>query len=425
MGENKGSSVGQERLCSHCNRALAPDWILCPKCGLHLKCPSCKRELEFDWTRCPFCAHPIDQPATVLPETIPDTTDLSLLEDARQELEATHVPFYERWTTGRSVPYWVIWVVVGQLLFLLHYVFGLIVGVDVLDDTSWMLGVMIGVGMVLVVSASQNLRRPFVDLFAIMEMDVDRYSDFYREHMRFSLRDRNLVLSGFVLGTVNMGLGFGYGVWYQSPFLVVSLAVQHFLIGFVCGMGVWGGIGIIRLFKSAGRSELHLDFEVEDGCFGTAFLGRKVLKDALYYFGLGVLIATYVLISPWTRANESVCKFLIYAWAAFPYIVALSAFLLPVLDIHTGMEREKAENLDEIRNRRRALRTEIAALKNEKDASLLQRRGRLSEDYDRMLELRSRIGAVTTWPYNFRQILELMTTLIVPILVVLLDLLRS
>lgn len=411
--------------CLNCQQPQEQDWILCPTCGLVYKCPSCGRALETTWTRCAFCAETLHQPDIVLesnaPANEPPLADRARIEDAKRQIQENHAPFFERWMTGRSIPYWVISIVFGELLFLAHYLLGRAVGIDVLGDTSWMLGAMIGVGMILVVSGTRNLRAPFEDLFVIVRLDVEDYASFYGDVLRFGLSDRNLLLCGFGFGLLNMGMGFVYGIWYEPTVLVVSLALQHFVIGFVCGLAVWGGLGgVTRLFRRAGKLALELDWDAPDGCFGTGFLGRKVLIDALYFFGLGILIATYVILSPWTRADLPLQNAMIWSWATFPYAIALVAFILPIIGIQRGIEAEKEARLAEIRDRRQELRAQIAALNDERDTAVLKRK-HLAEEYDRAIELQERLSGASTWPYNIRHIAELVTTMLIPIALFLWD----
>jgi RNA polymerase subunit RPABC4/transcription elongation factor Spt4 len=54
-------------LCRNCQRAVDPDFVICPHCQTHLRgpCPACARLIDLRWPICPYCAVPVE------PETLP------------------------------------------------------------------------------------------------------------------------------------------------------------------------------------------------------------------------------------------------------------------------------------------------------------------------------------------------------------------
>jgi RNA polymerase subunit RPABC4/transcription elongation factor Spt4 len=68
-------------LCSGCQRAVEPDFVLCPHCQTRLRgpCPSCERLIDLRWGVCPYCAVAVDREA--LTEPAP-RTDVRVLEDS-------------------------------------------------------------------------------------------------------------------------------------------------------------------------------------------------------------------------------------------------------------------------------------------------------------------------------------------------------
>jgi hypothetical protein len=52
-------------LCPGCERAVDPDFVLCPHCQTRLRgpCPSCARLIDLRWSVCPYCATAIDKGA--------------------------------------------------------------------------------------------------------------------------------------------------------------------------------------------------------------------------------------------------------------------------------------------------------------------------------------------------------------------------
>jgi hypothetical protein len=50
-------------LCSGCQRAVDPEFLLCPHCRTRLRgpCPACSRLIDLRWDVCPYCAVPVDR----------------------------------------------------------------------------------------------------------------------------------------------------------------------------------------------------------------------------------------------------------------------------------------------------------------------------------------------------------------------------
>lgn len=55
-------------VCLGCQRAVDPDFVLCPHCHTRLRepCPSCERLVDVRWGLCPYCASSIDRRLTAL-----------------------------------------------------------------------------------------------------------------------------------------------------------------------------------------------------------------------------------------------------------------------------------------------------------------------------------------------------------------------
>jgi len=55
-------------VCIGCQRAVDPDFVLCPHCHTRLRepCPSCERLVDVRWSLCPYCASSIDRRLTSL-----------------------------------------------------------------------------------------------------------------------------------------------------------------------------------------------------------------------------------------------------------------------------------------------------------------------------------------------------------------------
>ena len=69
-------------LCSGCQRAVEPDFVLCPHCQTRLRgpCPACERLIDLRWSLCPYCAVPVDRKA--MTEPVPLIEGVRVLEES-------------------------------------------------------------------------------------------------------------------------------------------------------------------------------------------------------------------------------------------------------------------------------------------------------------------------------------------------------
>lgn len=69
-------------LCQGCQRAVDPEFVICPHCQTRLRgpCPACTRLIDLRWSVCPYCAVPVDRAALDLPAA---SETVRILEDAR------------------------------------------------------------------------------------------------------------------------------------------------------------------------------------------------------------------------------------------------------------------------------------------------------------------------------------------------------
>src|SRR4051812_44274906 len=69
-------------LCLGCQRAVEPDFVLCPHCQTPLRgpCPACERLIDLRWSVCPYCAVPVDREART--EPVPRLEGVRVLDES-------------------------------------------------------------------------------------------------------------------------------------------------------------------------------------------------------------------------------------------------------------------------------------------------------------------------------------------------------
>jgi RNA polymerase subunit RPABC4/transcription elongation factor Spt4 len=71
-------------VCSHCQRGIEPDFVVCPHCytSLRRRCVACDRVVDLTWSLCPYCGD--------------DGSGTSTLRSYRRTSESQQIELYER-----------------------------------------------------------------------------------------------------------------------------------------------------------------------------------------------------------------------------------------------------------------------------------------------------------------------------------------
>jgi double zinc ribbon protein len=70
-------------LCRGCQRAVDPEFVVCPHCQTRLRgpCPGCARLIDLRWSVCPYCALSVER--TAIEGHVTESDTFQVLEDAR------------------------------------------------------------------------------------------------------------------------------------------------------------------------------------------------------------------------------------------------------------------------------------------------------------------------------------------------------
>ena len=185
----------------------------------------------------------------------------------------------------------------------------------------------------------------------------------------------------------------------SAPPLGLNLASTYlgFLaVGFVCGMAAWGIYGVWATIRTAMREEFDVDYTAPDRCGGTLFLGEAFVKFAGVTLVMGVLIAVYILYSPWARADEGWVRGLMGFWIVFPFVMSLVVLLGPSAEVNRVLREHKVGEGQALQDRLVVQRARID------DTTLgAADREALRGDYQHQTKLRAELYTMRTWPYSF------------------------
>jgi hypothetical protein len=306
--------------------------------------------------------------------------------------ETIFSPFYERWAKKLGLG------AVGKLLlsggvtlafFLPYYEYS---GAAALQNYSWLLALSISFAPLFLFYATATLN----NLLPLLKSNIeDSDASAFMAPLNSFLRDRNFLLAGLFFGVTNVAMGILFGVDMGDPTAAALLFFGFFLAGFVCGlpaMGIFGVVASFRRFTNATR--LKLDYTAPDRCGGLSFLGVALVKFSIVTLLEGILIACYILLAEWTRADDSWVQLLMWVWVIFPFLLSLLVLIIPAIDLNLMLSRYRHQQEEALKARCSQLRDKI----DEADVGV--DRENLRSAYDYLCRRREEAHSMRTWPFS-------------------------
>ncbi|HXA84309.1 MAG TPA: hypothetical protein VNZ47_04485 [Candidatus Dormibacteraeota bacterium] len=268
-------------------------------------------------------------------------------------------------------------------------------GLQIFNDLSWMVGLMITAAMLGLFCATSTL----IELVAEADTRIPAPSkDSYVEPVRFWLSDGKFISAGTAFGALNCLMGYSFGIQYHTLPSELTIFLGFFIVGFVAGMAAYGLPGVLGLTRGITKANPPLDYRDLDRCGGTSFLGQALIKFSSLNLVMGVMISIYIVFAPWTHRNQAPVRILLWAWIAFPFIVSSAHLIGPGGTIHGLLRRYKKD----MQNR---LATELKNIKRVIETSGEQSK-ELREDLEYNLTLQRELYKMRTWPFSSSSIVH-------------------
>jgi len=283
------------------------------------------------------------------------------------------------------------------------------VGERALHDWSWLLGLIISASLLSLFYATHTFRAALREI-RLRTSEAD-FAVFVERANRV-IGDRRLVLSGTLFGLTNCLFGLAFGLPdYGSSAGHVSLLVGYFLAGLFCGMAAYGICGVSLVMNElSGSIGQSLDFTDPDRCGGTGFVGAMLVVFSAVTLIVGVMISVYILKAPWSAGDSWWVLLLKGFWIAFPYLMSLTALVVPAMGVHEVLVDYKTRH--EARLRGGFMKGEVAD-----GAATLTTDSANPEVLDQWREMRAELHRMRTWPYDLNAHLKYLFVLIPNVLV--------
>ena len=333
----------------------------------------------------------------------------------RDGLNQHPIVFYNKWLAKLNLNYILASFLVGLFFFLLHYIVGYINKVNIYTDYSFLVSIMIALNCYLVFAATERLKEFVINLVELTDITMEEYEQKY--HALLVEISKSLPKCGIFFAIINPFIGIIYGHWYSNLYMSISLFIQHSVIGFTCGIALGGIIAVVKLVQKVGAKEkLKLDYYAPDKCAGTLIIGKVLFYFAIYTLIMGIFIAAYINISPWTHRHLNLyVDFTFYLWTALPFVASIAVFVLPVFRLHQILLDFKKNEQVKVRKMLHHINEKILLL-NPDTKDFNNKLQSLKTHYDQIEKIDNLLENLNTWPYNSQYKVTYTISLLAPIL---------
>ena len=357
-----------------------------------MKCKNCTYELNAKWSYCPSCG------------------TASLVKSEQQteieKIKELHYTFYEKIVMWGDISVYWVCLFIGVMLFVIHFFLEFEYGGVYRTNLSLYLSLVITFALATLIWATRQFRRFLLELFISMKIEIDEFNDKYIEKMNEHLGTAEVLKYGFFFGAINTSLGYAFGLKPMGHIPKISITVQLFLAGLVCGFAVCGIVAVIKFINRIDGEKIDLNMYSLDNCGGTSFIGQLVVKYSLITLFVGLLINLCINGIPWFNSgshwtrNYGITQLLMNSWEIFPFVMSLFVVMFPVWTIHKTISSYKNEHTVSLKVNLKNITHNLEYNIKELSAEQL---AQLKVQYELYKDRSSRIKDLSTWPYSLSE----------------------
>ena len=262
---------------------------------------------------------------------------------------------------------------------------------------------------IIIIHCSHVLTSIYPDLALFIDQDKKEFRNWYGKKLKWCLEGNWPIVCGIVfvvIQEVTVGSIVKSSVTFNQPFLQV-LWVAYLIIGFfILGYGLWAMLNVAIIPLQLARFKMKVSLNQIQG-IGLQALGTAYFKMALSISVSFLILILMVIASPLSGETT------VLAWEIVAAVIIFSFFLLPQLGVHNIMALEKKKSLTKL-----AVPLE-EAIQQSVNSPTSENMMRLKE----LLELQHHIKSMNDWPFNVNTLWQLLTALLIPLLLAVLEIL--
>lgn len=339
--------------------------------------------------------------------------DLKFKRQLEVKIDKHYKTFYEKLLERTTLGPITFSLVFGLVLFFLH------LGASALEestkhnsiaaDFTFFLSILNGAGLYLVFSATEKLKDFIVNLFQLTKRENSKASKEFLLIYKNDFLSSRTIFFGLAFGCINTALAFVFGLKYLDDaqwFLLSTLCLQVFTVGFIGGITVNATLVIIKLINNISiKEDINLTYFYPDQCAGTLIIGNILFNFSLHFIAIGGLIFLFIHNMEWTRESADFTNYyvdaLIVFWKTFSFILAGLIFFVPVKKINRILTEYKIFEQLKIRKRLNYLTQLIISFESDNQQSK-EKIEILDSHYEKLSKIDNEISRLNTWPYNLK-----------------------
>ena len=342
---------------------------------------------------------------------------LEFKHKTEQVLSENYLTFYERLIKRMNLGIVSSSFLYASILFIIHVsipYFDANTSIEkVFRDFSIFLSLLNGVGLFLLLSASEKLREFIANLIQISKDKYKVQSEEFLKIYRKNFTTWHNLIYGSTFGIINSILAYIFGIPYllplyedESTLYFLSFILQVFLIGFIGGITINGTIVIVNLIKKiSNKDEVQLMYFYPDKCAGTLIIGNILFHLSIHFIIIGLFIFIFLHNFPWTKANQPnsdlVIETLMVFWKIFPFVLSAIIYFIPIRRINQILKEYKLFEQLRIRKRLNYIAELIMVVESDRQDSQ-EKIDFLDNHFQKLKSIDSQISEMNTWPYNLQ-----------------------
>jgi hypothetical protein len=328
------------------------------------------------------------------------------------ELSPVRVVSYpERIIRRIPLPYWMIYLILWELVFLADYLLGFQVeGGHRYSAEFGFLVLFFAMVCITVTYCSRVLSGLFPDLTLFVDHNPAELREWYSLQLSRSYQGYMPVIFGLAFALAE---SFTAGVvirqFTPAGTALYDLRVAYEFVGFFfLGVAVWALINVVRIPIGLTKYKIKVSLNQVSGR-GLQALGTSFFRMSLSIIGVFIPLAIAMLISPLSGDP------FILGWLATGLMMIFAFFILPQLGVHRIMTHEKNQRL-------------LAFTQHLEDAMERSLKEPTSENMKRLKELfdlQTHLRSMNEWPFNTNTLWQLITALLIPVVLAVMQMLFS